>query len=120
MIDDGGAQLPAERGRSGDYDLLLYDYSKHLLSLALISIGGVITLAQSSVGKTIPSKEIGVVVIILALSGLAALSCSAAVLRARQNGTPLGKSASYTHQGAMALLGVGFGWFLMSWLNNLL
>jgi hypothetical protein len=120
MIDQELAQPSAERGRQGDYDLLLYDYSKHLLSLALISIGGVITLAQSSVGKSIPPKDIGVVVVILALSGVAALSCSAAVLRARQEGKPLGKSASYMQQGAMGLLGVGFGYFLMSWLDNLL
>ncbi len=119
MINEEQSQLPAKLERSGDYDLLLYDYSKHLLSLARISIGGVITLAQSSVGKTIPTRDIGVVVIILALSGVAALSCTAAVLRARSDGAPLGKAASYMHQGAMGLLGVGFGWFLMSWLNNL-
>jgi hypothetical protein len=47
MINEEQSQLPAKLERSGDYDLLLYDYSKHLLSLALISIGGVITLAQS-------------------------------------------------------------------------
>jgi hypothetical protein len=120
MIEDQTHQLATKAERPGDYDLLLYDYSKHLLSLALISIGGVITLAQSSVGKTIPPKDIGVVVVILALSGVAALSCSAAVLDARQKSAPLGKSASYMHQAAMTLLGVGFGWFLMSWLNNLM
>lgn len=120
MIDQEQSQLPAHQGRPSDYDLLLYDYSKHLLSLSLISIGGVITLAQSSVGRTIPPRDIGIVVVILALSGVTALSCSAAVLRARQDGKPLGKSASYLHQAAMGLLGVGFGWFLMSWLNNLL
>jgi hypothetical protein len=120
MIEEQQSQIATKAERSGDYDLLLYDYSKHLLSLALISIGGVITLAQSSVGKTIPPKDIGVVVVILALSGVAALSCSAAVLHARQESTKLGKNASYMHQAAMGLLGVGFGWFLMSWLNNLL
>lgn len=119
MIDEEEARLPARSQRGDDYDLLLYDYSKHLLSLALISIGGVITLAQSSVGRTIPPRDIGVVVIILALSGVAALSCSAAVLRGRQQGERAGKSASAMHQAAMGLLGVGFGWFLMSWLNNL-
>jgi hypothetical protein len=120
MSDEERFPLATKAERSGEYDLLLYDYSKHLLSLALISIGGVVTLAQSSVGKTIPPKDIGVIVVILALSGVAALSCSAAVLRAREEGAPLGKSASYMHQAAMSLLGVGFGWFVMSWLSNLL
>jgi hypothetical protein len=119
MIEGEQTQLATKAERSGDYDLLLYDYSKHLLSLALISIGGVITLAQSSIGRTIPSRDIGVVVITLALSGVAALSCSAAVLRARRDGVPAGRSASAMHQAAMGLLGVGFGWFLMSWLDNL-
>ena len=119
MIEEQGLIAESSESRRGDYDLLLYDYSKHLLSLALISIGGVITLAQSKVGERIPPKDIGIVVVILALSAVAALSVSAAVLRARQVGEPLGRYASYMQQSAMALLGVGFGWFLMSWLHNL-
>ena len=116
MIEEPSLTAESPESRRGDYDLLLYDYSKHLLSLALISIGGVITLAQSSVGRAIPAKDIGIIILILAASGVAALSCTAAVLRARQKGEPLAKQASYLHQAAMGLLGVGFGWFVMSWL----
>lgn len=105
--------------RSGDYEMLLYDYSKHLLSLALISIGGVLTLAQSTVGQGIPTKSIGIIVLILAGSGVTALSCTAAVLRARERGTALTKRASYLHQASMALLGMGFGTFLANWLSVL-
>ena len=103
--------------RAGDYDLLLYDYSKHLLSLSLISIGGVLSLAQSSVGQGIAPRSIGIIILILAASGVAALSCTAAVLRARKHGAPSTKSASYLHQAAMAFLGMGFGFFLASWLG---
>jgi hypothetical protein len=119
MIENEQSHLPAKPEGPGEYDLLLYDYSKHLLSLALISIGGVITLAQSSVGKTMPVKDIGVVVIILAMSGVASLLCSAAVLNSRRTSTPMGKGGSFLHQSSMGLLGAGFGWFLMTWLDNL-
>ena len=117
MSGDTTPLLEGKATQAGDYDLLLYDYSKHLLSLALISIGGVLTLAQSSVGREIPDRDIGVIVLILAASGVAALSCTAAVLRGREQGRSLTKQASYCHQAAMGLLGAGFGYFLMGWLN---
>lgn len=105
--------------RSGEYAMLLYDYSKHLLSLALISIGGVLTLAQSTVGQGIPTKSVGIIVLILAGSGVSALSCTAAVLRSRERGTALTNLASYLHQASMGLLGMGFGTFLANWLSVL-
>lgn len=117
MSDGPVVRMPNDGARSGDYDMLLYDYSKHLLSLALISIGGVLSLAQSSVGVDIPAKSIAIIVLILAASGVAALSCTAAVLRSRERGTPLTKGASYLHQASMGLLGMGFGAFLANWLG---
>ena len=73
MTEEQSLVTEGVQSGAGDYDLLLYDYSKHLLSLALISIGGIITLAQSSVGREIPAQHIGIVILILAASGVAAL-----------------------------------------------
>ena len=99
-----------------DRDYLLYDHSKHVLSLALLGIGGIITIAQSPLGKAIPGRLIGILVLMLAASAVFALSCTAAILRSRERTQPLGKSAWLLNQGAMLLLGMGFGAFLATWI----
>lgn len=104
---------------SRDRDNLLYDYSKHLLSLALIGIGGIITIAQTELGKQIAGKQVGAVIILLAICGACSLLCSGSVLDARLKGRPLPKGARYAYQFAMLFLGAGFGVFLMNWLEVL-
>ena len=119
MTDDDSSALALSSDGSRDRDNLLYDYSKHLLSLALIGIGGVITIAQSPLGKQIPGKQVGAVVVLLAVSGASALLCSGSVLDARLKGRPLPRSARNAYRSAMMFLGAGFGVFLMNWLELL-
>src|SRR4028119_957081 len=91
--------VPKEGGDlSRDRENLLYDYSKHLLSLALIGIGGIITIAQTELGKQIPGKQVGAVIVLLAICGACALLCSGTVLDARLKGRPLPKGARYAYQ----------------------
>ena len=48
MIDE--SELPARRAREGEE--LLYDFFKHMTSLSLVTLGGVLTISQ------IPDMEI--------------------------------------------------------------
>jgi hypothetical protein len=112
--------VPKDSGSlSRDRENLLYDYSKHLLSLALIGIGGIITIAQTELGKQIPGKQVGAVIVLLAVCAVCSLLCSATVLESRIKEKPLPKSAHWAYQGSMAFLGAGFGTFLMNWLDLL-
>ena len=99
---------------------LLYDYSKHLLSLALFGIGGIVSLTQSPQGQKIPALIVAMMLVVLALSGLCALSCSAAILRARQRDLPVGRRAWVSSQLAMMFLGTGVGGFLVIWIKAIL
>ena len=47
---------PAEEAHDRDKVALLYDYSKHILSLALLGIGGIVSLTQSPVGQRIAAE----------------------------------------------------------------
>nr|WP_314445887.1 hypothetical protein [uncultured Sphingomonas sp.] len=107
-------------GQERDREFLLYDYSKHLLSLALLAIGGVITIAQSPLGKSVPPVAVAGLLLAFAVSGVLALSASSAILQARQEHKSLGNAAWYYIRGSMGLLGIGVGAFLMSWLQLLL
>ena len=103
-----------------DADALLYDNAKHLLSLALLGIGGIASLAQSPLGRGVAGPRIALLLAAFAVAGLFALSCSATILRAHRRGLPVPERAWSFQQGAMAGLGVGVGAFLVIWIDALL
>ena len=109
-----------QRPLGRDPDALLYDYAKHLLSLALLGIGGIASLAQSPLGKGVAGQRVALLLGAFAVAGFFALSCSAAILRAHQRGLPVPKRAWAFQQGAMAALGMGVGAFLTVWFDALL
>lgn len=96
---------------------LLYDHSKHLLSLSLLGIGGIMTLTQSSVGERIEDIITAMLIMLFAGSGLCSLSVAAAILRAARSNEMPGKSAWMLNQGAMGLLGAGVAVFFISWIR---
>ncbi len=108
-----------ERPLGRDKDALLYDYSKHLLSLALLGIGGIVSLTQSLLGRSIPGPQVVVMLGLFAAAGACALSCSAAILRAVRSDLPITSSAWWYQQGAMLFLGGGVGVFLVAWIDAL-
>lgn len=112
--------VSAEPDPGQDKVVLLYDYSKHLLSLALFGVGGVVSLAQSPQGQKIPALIVAMMLVALALSGLCALSCTAAILRARQRDLPVGRGAWVSSQLSMMFLGTGVGGFLVIWIKAIL
>ena len=115
-----GPSASAEPDPQQDKVILLYDYSKHLLSLALFGIGGIVSLTQSPQGQKIPALIVAMMLVMLALSGLCALSCTAAILRARQRDLPVGRGAWTSSQLAMMFLGTGVGGFLVIWIKAIL
>ncbi len=113
------AAASGELDPSQDKVILLYDYSKHLLSLALFGLGGIVSLAQSPQGQRIPGLVVAIMLACLALSGLCSLSCSASILRARQRDQPVGRGTWTTSQLAMMFLGIGVGGFLVIWIKEM-
>ena len=111
---------PQHDDRSGDRELLLYDHAKHLLSLAVLGIGGVMSLSQSSTGGKLGGPAIAVLMGLFAASGVCSLSVSAAILRARRDGQTVKASAWSFNQGAMGLLGAGVGAFVTLWMGIIL
>ena len=107
-------------GRARDREMLLYDHAKHLLSLAVLGIGGVMSLSQSATGAKIGGPTIALLMGFFAASGLCSLSVSAAILRSRRDGQPLRASAWIFNQSAMGLLGAAVGSFVVAWIGIIL
>lgn len=114
------AEVSPQLGTAVDKVVLLYDHSKHLLSLALVGVGGVVSLSQSPLGQGIPGLVIAVLLVALAASGLCSLTCSAHILRARRKDLAVGPTAWLSSQLAMMFLGMGVGGFIVVWMKEIL
>jgi hypothetical protein len=79
--------------QSGEAAAILYDWFKHLTSLSLLALGGVLSLSQGAGGEIKKSLLI-FALILLATSVIASFSGAAEVVKARTTGTPI---ATYTN-----------------------
>ena len=98
--------------RGPDADALLYDWFKHLTSLSLLTLGGVLSLSQIAKGD--PFYKWGLLGSLLAVGFAAVLAFSGAsqIVRARTGNTPRPKGVPMLEKGAEAALGLGVGAFL--------
>ena len=89
-------------------DLLLYDYFKHITTLALVALGGALGIAD----ERIPRDALALVVFCIGMGGGLALMGLLAVVRERVAGRPLPRSARWLRTLSGALFSFGVGTFL--------
>jgi len=119
-MSDEETVTPAKQVDPGpDTDILLYDYSKFLLTTTLLAFGGVLTLSGSDKAEAIKPATLVVVLVSLAISGFSSISAIAEVITARRKETPLPRRAWWMHTLAVAGLGAGVGAFSFIWLGVL-
>ena len=108
-------EIEEERVEAGDGETLLYDYFKHLTSLCIVSLGGVLALVPNA--KGLPHGLIAGVLVVLSAAALLSFSGAAEIVRARFQRKPLGKSVNFYRVSAPVLLSVGVGMFvyLFTW-----
>ncbi len=97
---------------SGEAAAVLYDWFKHLTSLSLLTLGGVLSLSQSASAGEIKKSLLIIVLVFLISSGVLAFSGAGAVVGSRSTGTAL---PAYIHKlsGAAAMaLSMGIGAFV--------
>ena len=113
--DEGLPGQPQHR----DGDLLLYDFFKHLTSLALLTLGGVLIVIQKVDPKDVKPFMVIIDIAFISLSGILAFSGSSEIARARYTGTPPTRSLEISRRGAPILLTVGVGMFLAMFVDSL-
>lgn len=97
-----------QEAAGSDSDLLLYDYFKHLTTLALVALGGALGIAD----ERIPRDAMMLVVVCIGMGGGLALMGLLAIVRERVAGRPLPKSARWLRTLSGALFSFGVGTFL--------
>ncbi|MBB4839122.1 hypothetical protein HNP52_002191 [Sphingomonas kyeonggiensis] len=104
------SEIEEELVEAGDGETLLYDYFKHLTSLCIVSLGGVLALVSG--GKNLPPNAVIAVLLVLALAGLLSFSGAGEIVRARFQRRPVHKSLNLCRIAAPVLLSVGVGMFV--------
>ena len=97
---------------------MLYDWFKHLTTLSILALGGVLSLSQSG-DADLKTATLVIVVIFIAGAGIAAFTAAEKLMHAVAKDEPLPASVGWLQRGAPALLGMGVGAFLYVFLQAL-
>lgn len=100
-----------------DRAAMLYDYFKHLTSLCLFSLGGVLALADKIEGRS-TTLLIGALVVI-ASSALLSFSGAGEIVTARYKGKPLSRHLDLYRALSPLLLSMGLGVFIYLFMGTL-
>lgn len=115
MIEGDGAPPPMD-----DQGLaLLYDWFKHLTSLSLLTLGGVLSLVQGTDGAPIKKGLLIIVLVCVVTSGIFSFSGAAQVVKSRTEGTPLPASMRLTQAIVGFALSAGVGAFIYIFVSTL-
>jgi hypothetical protein len=111
MSDDNEALLASEAPQNRQGDLILYDYFKHLTTLSLLVLGGILTLSQTAKGAAMKPTGMMMVVGVVVLAGITSFSGSGEIARAHYKGDRP-KWLDLYRIGAPMILSIGVGMFL--------
>lgn len=96
-------------------ELLLYDYFKHLTTLALVALGGVLTISQDL--EQISQRAMLVVVVLISVGGGTALSGLESITKARLKGQAMPKSIKYYRLFSATTFSLGLGAYIAIFLE---
>ena len=95
-----------------DADAMLYDWFKHLTSLSLVTLGGVLSLSQVADAENIKPATLAVVLVLVSVAGIMAFSAADQVVQSRVKGEPIPAQVKWMQRGIPAVLGMGLGAFV--------
>ena len=116
MSDD---ELPLEADPERYGESLLYDYAKFVTTLALLVLGGVLTLTQAAADGEIEPYNVGLILGSVSIGGVVALSTANALVDARSRHRQPSRWLPLYLKAAMAFIGIGLGAFLYMWWETL-
>jgi hypothetical protein len=110
--DDERIMMDEGKPLGSDADAMLYDWFKHLTSLSLITLGGVLSLSQVADAKDIKPATLAVVLVLVSVAGIMAFSAADQIVLSRVKGQPLPAQVKWMQRAIPAVLGMGLGAFV--------
>ena len=118
MIEDESNLPTTSAGPGADNELLLYDFFKHLTSLSLLTLGGVLAIAQAADKTDVKPLMLIAVLVLISGAGICSFVGAGEIVRKRYTGSTLHKIEFY-RKAAPALLSIGVGMFLGVYVDTL-
>jgi hypothetical protein len=109
--DDENNLLASEAPQVRQGDLVLYDYFKHLTTLSLLVLGGILTISQTEKGALMKAPGVMIVAGVVVLAGVISFSGSGEIARAHFHGDRP-KRVDLFRKAAPVILSLGVGMFL--------
>ena len=116
MSDEDETILLASEAPRRQGDLILYDYFKHLTTMSLLILGGILTLSQTDEAEELKLPLLVMVVVVVATAGAISFSGASEIARAQFQGAQP-KRLDFYRKAAPAILSIGVGMFLMMFLK---
>jgi hypothetical protein len=92
-------------------ELLLYDYYKHMTTLILATLGGILSISQLT-GIAVPIRQVLPALVLLLLAGVTALYAMDGMINARLRDKPTPPWVSWARHFVSGGFGLGIGAFL--------
>jgi hypothetical protein len=118
MTEDDETALLASEAPRRQGDIILYDYFKHLTTLSLLILGGVLTVSQTDKGAELKLPAIILVVTVVTVAGALSFGGSSEIARAHFHGDDP-KRVDLYRKAAPVILSVGVGMFLFLFVKAL-
>lgn len=96
-------------------ELLLYDYFKHLTTLALVALGGVLTISDGA--DQVSDRNLLLVVVLISISGASSLTAIDKMTKARLKEMPLPTSMNRYRWISTATFAMGIGAYIAIFLS---
>lgn len=97
--------------RAASAELLLYDYYKHLTTLILATLGGMLSISQIS-GIAVPLRELLPALGLILIGGVTALYAMERMIQARLRQRPTPRWVTWTRPVVSGSFGLGIGAFI--------
>ena len=106
-------QRLTEEFASLDPGTISYDYFKHMVSLSLVTRGGVLGLSESFLAGKVSFAQLMIPCAPIALAGMLALQCQADIVQIVRGRKEATLYLRWGHRLVSGLLGLGVGAFLV-------
>ena len=118
MTDDESTLPVKPTDDASDRELLLYDFFKHLTSLTLLTLGGVLAIAQAADRTDVKPPMLIAVLVVISAGGICSFVGASEIVKKRYTGAR-SHSIEFYRKAAPALLAVGVGMFLGIYVDTL-
>lgn len=109
MAADSDEAITEASARHGE--LLLYDFFKHMTTLSVVTLGGVLSISQTT-GIEVPVRDLLPSVALLTVAGASALYGMESIIKGRLANRALPKAAQWNRLVTGGSFGLGVGTFL--------